>query len=162
VRVWVASLGDNKPARMLKLEGSASEVHWSPQVDWLAVALAPRPLVDDALMFRKVHLVNIASGAVHNLQNPGKMGQISWSPDGKAASKGLRLVVGPHGAILEKVTASADGKVLAFVGHSPRHPPEVFLMGEGDKEPRRLTDSNPWLRTRRFAAQEVVKYKARD
>jgi dipeptidyl aminopeptidase/acylaminoacyl peptidase len=35
-------------------------------------------------------------------------------------------------------------------------------MGPGDKAPRRLTDSNPWLKGLRFAKQEVVKHTARD
>lgn len=55
----------------------------------------------------------------------------------------------------------ADHRV-AFVGHTPTIPPEVYVMGAVDKEPRRLTDSNPWLKTMAFAKQEVVKYKAKD
>jgi len=232
-RVWVAPLGDSKSIRKLKLEGSASEVLWNPKKDQLAVALAPTPLIDDSLMFRKVNVVDLATGHAKDLQNPGKLGQIAWSPDGNAlaiisgvdkhdpkegrlwvtkeglngwtdvvpnflghveavawtgptqlayvASVGAQTVVGTAlidkapesqptlrkfpsdpGPILDKVTASAEGKVLAFVGHSPRHPPEVFLLAEADKEPRCLTDSNPWLRTMRFADQEVVKFKARD
>lgn len=229
VRVWIASPGNGKPPHMLKLEGSASELHWNPKEDKLAVALAPTPLVDDQLMFRKVHIVDVKSGQATNLNNPGKMGQLAWSPDGKSlalitgadkhdpkegrlwvrindgkswtdalpkfdghvesvawkdpatlayvASEGVWTSLGTlsgngaafkvnkrqsGGPILDKLTASADGKAMAFVAHTPRHPPEVYYISEGDKEPRRLTDSNPWLRTMRFAEQEVVKHKARD
>jgi dipeptidyl aminopeptidase/acylaminoacyl peptidase len=248
VRVWVAAVETgagnagqgtarvDAKLRKLQLAGSASEVHWHPKEDWLAVALAPTPLVDDSLMFRKVYLVDLKSGEATSLQNPGKMGEFAWSPDGKVValvsgadkhdpkegrlwvetrerkgwadvlphflghfeslgwkdptslvylasvgaqsavgvvrleaaagkkieSRELHLLVGPHGPVLEKMSVSKDGKVLAFVGHSPRHPPEVFILATGDKQPRRLTDSNPWLRTMRLAVQEVVKYKARD
>lgn len=83
VRVWIAKLNDNKPATMVKLEGSASELHWNPAEDKLAVALAPNPLIDEQIMFRKVHIVDLKTGKATNLENPGKMGQLAWSPDGK-------------------------------------------------------------------------------
>src|SRR5262249_40251747 len=35
------------------------------------------------IMFRKVHLVDVKTGKATDLKNPGKMGQLSWSPDGK-------------------------------------------------------------------------------
>lgn len=244
VRVWIGELGTGK-ARMLKLEGSASELHWSPCGKKLAVALAPTPLIDDSLMFRKVNLVDIATGKATNLNNPGKMGQLAWSPDGKllalvsgadkhdpkegrlwvasadskkwtdvlpdfdghvealawldaqtvmyVASEGLWSSVGqitckpgPNGKLLftkptvivqatgpqrltssvqaapifTSVSVSATGR--AFVANSARHPPEVYFMGADDKAPRQLTDSNPWLRTMRFADQEWVKHKAKD
>jgi dipeptidyl aminopeptidase/acylaminoacyl peptidase len=246
VRVWTANIDSARgpadaatpeaKAQLVKLEGSASEVQWHPKEDWLAVALAPQPLIDDALMFRKVHVVHLKSGQVFNLKNPGKMGQFAWSPDGKGlalisgadkhdpmqgrlwietehmkgwtdvlhdfeghvesivwahndtivyqASQGVETVVGslrleydesgkvkvaqrrvlvpPGGALLEKMTGTERGKAAAFIAHSPRHPPEVYFIGPGEKEPRRLTDSNPWLRTMTFAKQEVIKHKARD
>lgn len=236
VRVWVADLDGAAAPRMLKLAGSASELHWQPRGDRLAVALAPSPLIDAFLMFRKVHLVDVKSGAAVNLKNPGKMGALVWSPDGKKlalisgadkhdpkegrlwvttdqgngwtdllpdfkghiesiawtdpatllyqASRGVwtevgsvrvepgangklaagarTLLVKTGGPILGGLSVSGDGREWACTGHSPRHPPEVFLSGPGEKEPRRLTDSNPWLRTMTFAPQEVVKFTARD
>lgn len=241
VRVWTANVDDGK-TEMVKLTGSASELHWSPAGDKLAVALAPTPHVDDSLMFRKVHIVDLKTGQATNLNNPGKMGQIAWAPDGKMvalisgadkhdpmqgrlwvhavgtkgwtdvlpnhlghvesiawphsdlmyyqASEGVMTTVGavyvkspangeplvfrkgnmPYGRsgpILSNTTASvkqgASGKSLAFVGHTPRYPPEVYLSNPDSKEPlRRLTDSNPWLRTMRFAEQQVIKHRARD
>jgi len=85
VRVWVAELGDEKAKpRKLELEGSASELHWAPTGNLLAVALAPTPLVDDDLMARKVHVVDADSGkVVARIENPGKLGSVAWSPDAK-------------------------------------------------------------------------------
>src|SRR5262245_19991263 len=207
VRGYVATLAAGEkpavPVRMLKLQGSASEVHWSPTEDKIAVALAPAPLIDDHLMFRKVHIVDVKSGKAINLSNPGKMGQLAWSPDGKflalisgvathdpkegrlwvftgnttgwsdvapshkghvesvawrdpqnvvfqAASyvwtsvsrAGLKPdsegaeIIGRDGPILSNITASADGKTLAFVGHTPLHPPEVYLHDSEYAKPR--------------------------
>ena len=68
---------------MLKLDGSASELHFNPKEDKLAVALAKNPLIDEHLMFRKVHIVDLKTNKASNLNNPGKLGQLAWSPDGK-------------------------------------------------------------------------------
>jgi dipeptidyl aminopeptidase/acylaminoacyl peptidase len=83
VRVWIASPDDGKPATMLKLDGSASELAFSPRADKIAVALAPNALIDEHIMFRKVHIVDLKTGKATNLNNPGKLGQFAWSPDGK-------------------------------------------------------------------------------
>jgi dipeptidyl aminopeptidase/acylaminoacyl peptidase len=86
VRVWIAKLKEGevvKEARMLDLDGSASELHWSPAGDRLAVALQPTSLIDDRYMKRKAHVVDPESGAVRaKLDNPGKLGEVAWSPDG--------------------------------------------------------------------------------
>jgi dipeptidyl aminopeptidase/acylaminoacyl peptidase len=235
VRVWIAEPGGKKPPTALKLKGSASELHWAWRQGVLALALAPSPRIDDYFMFRKAHVVAEGGEESLDLDNPGKMGQLSWSPDARhlaliaAASKhdpregrlwvtskhpkgwtdllpdykghvesvgwinastvvyvaaeGVwtkvetvridskggkrvagkpRILVPPGGPILHQLTVSRDGRTLAFVADSPQHPQEVYLLGPFDKAPRRLTDSNPWLKELRFAKQEVVKHKARD
>jgi dipeptidyl aminopeptidase/acylaminoacyl peptidase len=84
VRVFVASADGDAKAQALDLPGSASLVRWSPDGRKLAVALAPTPLVDDDLMRRRVHIVDAASGRVDaNLENPGKLGAVVWSPDSR-------------------------------------------------------------------------------
>src|SRR5262249_15459320 len=77
-RVWIASLTDSVKPRMLKLDGSASELHWNraSKADVIAVALAPTPGIDDHIMFRKVHIVDLKTGEVRNLKNLGKMSQL--------------------------------------------------------------------------------------
>lgn len=232
-RVWIASVagapnGEASTAKMLKLEGSASEVQFNPKKDRLAVALAPSALIDDHIMFRKVHYVDLRDGDAKNLKNPGKLGQLAWSRDGNTLamitgadkhdpqsgrlwlrrvaeseewtpvplsteghvesiaaglsdfefqfSAGVSSGIGTAGARGNKVRVdqnvdrggpvlgqiSSSGGMVAFVGHSPQHPPEVYVLGSGDKSPRRLTDSNPWLKSIKLAKQEVIKYKARD
>ena len=100
VRVYVGQAfqpDDADPKRqagkpdLLKLPGSASELHFNPKEDKLAVALAPTPSIDEHLMFRKVHIVEITSreregavvGKITKVENPGKLGQMAWSLDGK-------------------------------------------------------------------------------
>ena len=67
---------------MLKLEGSASELHLESERRQVRLR-HPSALIDDHLMFRKVHIVDLNTGKATNLKNPGKMGQVAWSPDGK-------------------------------------------------------------------------------
>lgn len=85
VRVWIATLNsESEQPKALELPGSASELHWSPATNHLAVALAPTPLVDDEYMNRKLHIVEADSGRVMaRIDNRGKLGPARWSPDGK-------------------------------------------------------------------------------
>jgi dipeptidyl aminopeptidase/acylaminoacyl peptidase len=83
-KVWIADRAGASPPRALELPGSASDVQWSPTGRQLAVVLAPTPLVDDSYMFRRVHVVDADSGTIaESIKNPGKLGQVGWSPDGK-------------------------------------------------------------------------------
>jgi dipeptidyl aminopeptidase/acylaminoacyl peptidase len=74
---------------------------------------------------------------------------------------GQRTLLAPEGPVYQDVSLSAQGDI-AFAGHSPAHPAEVFLLPSGGGEPLRLTDSNPWLKDVRLARQEVIRYPARD
>ena len=88
VRIWVATTeaGGAKP-KALPVQGSASELRWSPAGALLAVALAPTSLVDDNYMSRRVTILDADSGkVVARIDNPGKLGQIAWSPDGKTVA----------------------------------------------------------------------------
>ncbi len=71
-------------------------------------------------------------------------------------------VVKAGGPVLTGLSLARDTRAAAFLGQTPEHPTEVFVMKHGEPGPRRLTDSNPWLAERKLAAQEVVEYKARD
>ena len=85
VRIWIAPAdfeSEVKP-RMLEVEGSVSDINWSPDGSRLAAAVAPTPLVDDYYMYRRIRVVNAESGlVVHRVDNPGKLAEIVWSPDG--------------------------------------------------------------------------------
>lgn len=94
-RIWIATpsvlpahgspthpQAGEKP-RLIDVPGSASLVRWSPKGTQLAAALAPTPLVDDDLMNRKIRIIDVATGKITaELDNPGKIGPLAWSPDG--------------------------------------------------------------------------------
>ena len=78
---------------------------------------------------------------------------------------------GSGGAILsetadpvwESLALDRSGMTAALAGESPSFPREAFTLAlEPGGRPLRLTDSNPWLKERRLAQQEVIRYPARD
>jgi dipeptidyl aminopeptidase/acylaminoacyl peptidase len=84
VRMWIMELDGSGKTRRLDLPGSASGITWSPAGGKIALALAPTSLVDDDLMNKKVHIVDEHDGKIlAKFDNPGKLGEIVWSPDGK-------------------------------------------------------------------------------
>lgn len=84
-RVWIAAMDEDESTKPEALEvvGSASEVAWSPAGGQLAVMIAPTPLVDDSFTSRRVHVLDVDTGAiVARFDTPGKLGPMAWSPDG--------------------------------------------------------------------------------
>ena len=60
------------------------------------------------------------------------------------------------------MSLAEDGKTVALVGSTARHPSEAYLGQLGGEPPRRLTDSNPWLEDVVLAPQRLVRWQARD
>ena len=82
VGVWVVD-GDSEP-RQLPLEGSARGVSWSPDGERLLVRVSPTSLVDDGIIRTQARVLDPETGAVvARVDNPGKLGDVVWSPDGK-------------------------------------------------------------------------------
>ena len=229
VRVWLGTLFSDDEPRMLEVPGSASYVAWHPNGRELVVVLAPTPSVDDSYMYKRVRVVNAETGrVVEEINNPGKLGSVRWSPDGKHLamisgvdihdpSEGRLMVVaipgngalrdlmpdyeahvnsfawvdastlrwvadeGTHtsvgtvglntssqqlitatGPIMSGLSMNSDGSQFAMLGHTPRHPPEVFVMPADDPAPVRLTTSNSWMEQLEFARQETITWTVRD
>jgi dipeptidyl aminopeptidase/acylaminoacyl peptidase len=137
VNVWLATIDDPAPPKPIKLPGSASELRSNPVGEQLAVALAPTPSVDDGFTRRKVHVTLAGPAGLVRFENPGKLGKVAFSPDGKfvamisAADEhdpaASRLVVGSveTGALRDLLPdypghvadlAWADADTVAFVG----------------------------------------------
>lgn len=83
---------------------------------------------------------------------------------GKITSAGAVQVHVPTSArlVLSSLSATPNAPTAAFTSSSAEHPSELFVMSHGDKGPRRLTNSNPWLEDVRLAKQEVITWTARD
>ena len=143
VRVWVADLSQEDPEPvMLPLEGSASSLRWSPAGKTLVLTLAPTPLVDDSYVGRKIRFVDAETGhIVAGAENPGKLGSMSWSPDGRhlaviAAAdphdpkEGRLMVVPAEGGELRDLLPDYDDGHVSSVGWLDEDT-LLFLVNEG-------------------------------
>ncbi len=83
--VWTGELSDGfNPHRRLDIEGCVHALDWSPTGDRLVVTVSPTPLIDDEYMATRIRVVDPATGTVTaRIENPGKLGHVEWSPDGK-------------------------------------------------------------------------------
>ena len=83
VSLWLWEEASGKSRRLT--EGvTVFSFEWAPAGTHLAAGIAPSSLVDDRYMFTRLHLVDPESGTVERLvDNPGKLGDYAWSPDGK-------------------------------------------------------------------------------
>lgn len=95
-RAYVAELdpgadGEDGPAntdapepRRLRVEGTIHQVQWSPEGAHIAVSRTPTPYVDDSYVRRTIRIVSASDlEVVSTIENPGKLGEIAWSPDGE-------------------------------------------------------------------------------
>ncbi|MFP4557159.1 MAG: S9 family peptidase [Bacteroidales bacterium] len=86
--------------RQLTRDVTVFDFTTSPNGKMVAAAVAPQNLVDDSYMFKKIHIINLETGDISlAVDNPGKLGNMAWSPDGKklafrSASKLEDSVVG--------------------------------------------------------------------
>ncbi len=131
-KVWIASTkpGSGTP-RKLDIEGDVHQCVWSPVDARIALAVAPTPLVDDQYMRTRVRIVDSKDGTVlHKIENPGKIGPIDWSRDGKwigmiagvdvndpAATTFTAYASEPHGGLVVVRPFSAEtweGAAVAF------------------------------------------------
>jgi dipeptidyl aminopeptidase/acylaminoacyl peptidase len=88
-------------------------VAWNHDGTRLLVVHAATPLVDDDLMKRRVLVVDPASSrTVATIDNPGKLGQVAWSPDGST----IALVSGAD----ENDPAEGRLMVVPSSGGTPR------------------------------------------
>jgi dipeptidyl aminopeptidase/acylaminoacyl peptidase len=126
-KVWIARADDVEVAvRMLRHEGSASAVHWSPDGTRLVVSIAPTPLTDDSYMSKRIHVLDAASGeVVARIENPGKLDSFDWSPDGRYIamisgidindpSQGRLMLASAKGGAVTDIIPTLPGHVGAF------------------------------------------------
>jgi len=83
VQVWIGDLDENAAPTVLDIEGSIQNVRWSPTGERLALAVTPRQLTDDTLMFARIHIVSPDGEELGRIDNPGKLGALAWSRDGE-------------------------------------------------------------------------------
>jgi Tol biopolymer transport system component len=93
---------DSGEIRQYEMDGSVYGLEWSPDGASLALAIAPRALTDDSYMFKRLHILDMASGHIREfVENPGKLGPFAFSPDGETlAYIGAADKRDPHAGML--------------------------------------------------------------
>ena len=93
-----------------------------------------------------------ATGRIYFTVADGGRGRLGWADP---ADGGHGYLLGGDRTGLEP-SLDATGRHLAFVSTSPAEPGDVHLAGAGGEDERRVTDANPWLRTRPLAGTRPV------
>ncbi len=124
VGLWIANVGDTESRpRRVALEGSVQSVAWSPAGDRLALAVAPRQLTDDTLVFTRIRILSPDGRELGRIDNPGKLGAMEWSRDGAHlafvsaedkhdAQQGRLMVAGRDGGAFRDVLPGLEGHVI--------------------------------------------------
>ena len=230
INLYIHDFATNE-TRQLTKDVTVFDFAVSPNGKMVAAAIAPQNLVDDSYMFKRIHTIDMESGEMSQLvENPGKLGNMVWSPDGKklafrsaskledsvvgslfvvdvpnsqkfaelrnyaeglemsiidmgwkdnstllfAAEEGVDIVLSEQklkakartsltnpGDVVFRRFQHIDG-LVAFAGHTPAHPTEVFTFGVKGKNLERITQHNPWLANVKLAKQRKFEYEARD
>ncbi len=85
-QIWLYDL-KNKSYEKFDLDGSAYTLKWSPDGNYLSIALTPTPLVDDRYVSKRVTIVDVKSKSIKTqFKSEGKVGSIVWSPDSKSVA----------------------------------------------------------------------------
>ena len=125
-KIWPVTLFEKAPSKPLPFEGHVYQAHWSPVDDRLLVTAAPTPSVDDSFMRQQVRVLDARTGeGLARVDNPGKLGGVAWSPDGKrigliAAADvhdpdpGRLMVADAAGGPLRELLPGFDGAVSHF------------------------------------------------
>lgn len=142
-RVWVAPFDGTTAGtpRVINAPGHATTITWNPAGSRLAVLYAPTALVDDDLMEKKVHVVDPTMGEpMTKFNNPGKIGQVAWSPDGTTLamvsaadindpSEGRLMVAPATGGALRDLMPAYNAHVRGFAWRDANT--VVYMAEEG-------------------------------
>jgi len=75
--------GENPKAEQLTRDVTVWDFEFSPDGSLIAAAISPENLVDQRYMFKRIYLLDLSTKRLQRLtDNPGKLGNFCFSPDG--------------------------------------------------------------------------------
>jgi dipeptidyl aminopeptidase/acylaminoacyl peptidase len=83
--LYLAKVGEGAGGAPERLTEGVSvwSFEFSPDGATIAAGISPKNLVDQEYMFQKIFVIDVATKSRHQLtDNPGKLGNFAWSPDG--------------------------------------------------------------------------------
>lgn len=118
----LVSLSPQAEAEQLTEDVTVWRFEFSPDGRTIAAALSPKNLVDHSYMFQKIHLLDVETKKLTRLtDNPGKLGNFAFSPDG------LKLVY--TAALEQKDHAVSQVLVIPLSGGQPKNLTPQNLRG---------------------------------
>ena len=158
-------------------EGKLGQITWSPDSKKLAMIAAAT--INDPISGR-LKIADAATGETTLLQGDfkGSFDHIEWANTNtihylaskgvwsefgsiKSNGKNMKAIIPAGGPILSSFAHAKNGTHV-FTASSPSHPSELYLMKKGEKEPKRVTNSNPWLNDVEMGKQEAITFTTKD
>jgi dipeptidyl aminopeptidase/acylaminoacyl peptidase len=174
VDVWLKQ-GDAEPKQLTQELASISELAWSPDGKWLALAAS----LEEGTSMSWPYLVNVESGETRRLAQVEMTvpACVEWEPEGNRilmleAYRGLQRVVSVDlEGNLETVRELEDrqiaimaghGKALAFVAGDASSGPEIWVGQDVREPPTQVKGFNEWRAERDALRVERRSFKVPD
>jgi dipeptidyl aminopeptidase/acylaminoacyl peptidase len=124
--------GKGGQPRQLTEDITAWSFEFSPDGKSIAFGGSPQNLVDHEYMFQKIFLLDVATGSRRQLtDNPGKLGNYAFSPDGKYLAFNAALTRNDHAASQAFVIPTSGGEAKNLT--PARYRGHVTWVGWKDK-----------------------------
>ena len=109
-------------------EGHTWDFEFNAQGTQVAASISPRNLIDQRYMFRKIYLIDLASGDLKQIsENEGKLGNYVFSPDGVHLAYAAALNINDHQVSQSFVVNIQTGVVTNYTPENYRgHVSRVF------------------------------------
>ncbi len=180
VKLMTVAAEGGEPQLLTRTEGKLGTTRWSPDGKWIAWLGATS--MNDPYA-GSVFVVSANGGASENLLKgyegtaillgwqPGKPATLVFSGTERQANAMYSISMADRKraplstqAIIygSNPSFTRDGKWMALVANTPRHPNEIFFGEAANKPLNRLTTFNPQLKEIALGEQEVVKWQAAD
>jgi dipeptidyl aminopeptidase/acylaminoacyl peptidase len=121
--VDVGGTGQDAEARQLTKDTTVWSFEFAPGGETIAVSASEKNLIDHRYAFRKIYLLDVSSGGLTQLtNNPGKLGNFAFNPDGSRLAYAAARDRSDHAVSQAYVINTSGGEALnvtpdGFRGH---------------------------------------------
>lgn len=182
--IWLVSSDGGTPKQLTVNDGPDSSPVWSP--DGRTIAYMTVPYQGSHSDVVRLSSINVKTGEVIQLTELStfdygvNLEAGAWSGpqiyfnsfvgvathvfsiDASSKNAVPKAIVGGERQVATSVSASTDGKTLAFIVQDPEHPPEVWMSRSDGKRLQQLTFTNKQVNESQLASTEIVHWNSND